>query len=78
MTWWRGSGCSPRPERRSAIVDRLSVETRSALGATEVRQRLVDLGAEPLGSTPEAFAAYVNAEFQRWGRVTRESGITID
>ena len=60
------------------IVDRLSVETRSALGATEVRQRLVDLGAEPLGSTPEAFAAYVNAEFQRWGRVTRESGITLD
>jgi tripartite-type tricarboxylate transporter receptor subunit TctC len=61
-----------------SIVDRLSVETRSALGAAEVHQRLVDLGAEPLGSTPEAFATYVNAEFQRWGRLTRESGISLD
>jgi tripartite-type tricarboxylate transporter receptor subunit TctC len=64
---------TPKP-----IVDRLSVETRAALGAAEVRGRLLDLGAEPLGSTPEAFAAYVNAEFQRWGALTRESGISFD
>ena len=62
---------TPKP-----IVDRLSAETRAALGAPDVRKRLIDLGAEPLGSTPEAFAAYVNAEFQRWGRLTREAGIS--
>lgn len=43
-----------------------------------MHQRLVDLGAEPLGTTPEAFAAYVNAEFQRWGGLTRESGISLE
>jgi tripartite-type tricarboxylate transporter receptor subunit TctC len=64
---------TPKP-----IVDRLSAETRSALGAAEVHQRLIDLGAEPLGSTPEAFADYVNAEFQRWGRLSRELGISLD
>src|SRR3982074_2344099 len=49
----------------SLIVDRLGAETRSALGTADVHQRLIDLGAEPLGSTPEAFADYFNAEFQR-------------
>src|SRR6185436_13548806 len=42
---------APRP-----IVERLSNETRSALGNAEVRKRLIDLGAEPLGSSPEEFA----------------------
>jgi tripartite-type tricarboxylate transporter receptor subunit TctC len=64
---------TPKP-----IVDRLSTETRSTLGAPEVRQRLIGLGAEPLGSTPEAFADYANAEFQRWGRLIRETGISLD
>jgi tripartite-type tricarboxylate transporter receptor subunit TctC len=61
-----------------AIVDRLSAETRAALAAPEVRKRLVDLGAEPLGSTPQEFAAYVDAEFQRWGKLAKEAGIRID
>ena len=64
---------TPKP-----IIDRLSAETRTALGASEVRKILVDLGAEPLGSTPEAFAAYVKDEFQRWGKVAKESGMSID
>ena len=64
---------TPKP-----IVDRLSAETRSALGMADVHQRLIDLGAEPLGSTPEAFADYVNAEFQRWGRLVRELGNSLD
>jgi tripartite-type tricarboxylate transporter receptor subunit TctC len=61
-----------------AVVERLSTETRAALTAGEVRKRLVDLGAEPLGSTPEEFSAYVGAEFQRWGKVAKESGIRLD
>jgi tripartite-type tricarboxylate transporter receptor subunit TctC len=64
---------TPKP-----IVDRLSAETRAALVAPEVRKRLVDLGAEPLGSTPQEFAAYVDAEFQRWGKLAKEAGIRID
>jgi tripartite-type tricarboxylate transporter receptor subunit TctC len=64
---------TPKP-----FVDHLSVETRAAIGATEVHQRLIDLGAEPLGSTPEAFVAYVKTEFQRWGSLIRQSGISLD
>ena len=64
---------TPRP-----IVDRLSAETRAALGAPEVRKRLIDLGAEPLGSTPQEFTAYVQAEFQRWGQLARDAGMRIE
>ena len=61
-----------------AIVERLSAETRAALVAPDLRKRLIDLGAEPLGSTPAEFAAYVDAEFRRWGAFAKESGIRLD
>jgi tripartite-type tricarboxylate transporter receptor subunit TctC len=33
------------------------------------------LGAEPIGDTPEEFAAFLGAETARWGKVIREKGI---
>jgi tripartite-type tricarboxylate transporter receptor subunit TctC len=64
---------TPKP-----IIDRLSTQTRAALAVPEVRKLLVDLGAEPLGSTPEAFAAYVNEEYERWGKLAKEADIHAD
>jgi tripartite-type tricarboxylate transporter receptor subunit TctC len=63
---------TPKP-----VVDRLSAETRAALASTEVRKLLIDLGADPLGSTPEAFASLVKDEFERWGKLVKEAGITM-
>jgi tripartite-type tricarboxylate transporter receptor subunit TctC len=62
----------------AAIVERLSAETRTALASADLRKRLVDLGAEPLGSSPAEFAAYVGAEYRRWGAFAKESGIRLD
>src|SRR5262249_47228820 len=64
---------TPKP-----IIDRLSTQTRAALAVPEVRKLLIDLGAEPLGSTPEAFAAYVNEEYERWGKLAKEADIHAD
>ena len=64
---------TPKP-----VIDRLSTETRMALAAPEVRKLLVDLGAEPLGSAPEAFSSYVKDEFDRWGKLSKEAGIKIE
>jgi tripartite-type tricarboxylate transporter receptor subunit TctC len=60
------------------IVNRLSSETRAALGGADVRKRLIDLGAEPLGSTPQDFTAYIESEFERWGKLARETGMRIE
>ena len=61
-----------------AVVERLSRETRAALKLPDVRKRLIDLGAEPLGSSPRDFTAYVQAEYQRWGKLAKEAGIRAD
>ena len=57
------------------IVARLQAEVAKALRLPEARDRLTSLGAEPGGSTPEEFAAFVRAERQRMGTIIREKGI---
>jgi tripartite-type tricarboxylate transporter receptor subunit TctC len=61
-----------------SIVDRISEETRKALAHPELAKRLADLGAEPLGSTPEAFTTFVRAEYAKWGKLIRDAGIKVE
>ncbi len=58
-----------------AIVARVQAETANVLRLPEVRERLVTLGAEAVGSTQEEFAAFMRVEDARWGRIIREKGI---
>ncbi len=57
------------------IVARLQAEVAKELRLPEARARLASLGADPVGSTPEEFDAFVRAEHARWSRVIREKGI---
>jgi len=59
-----------------AIGRRISDEVNAVLRLPEVRERLVTLGFEPRGGTPEAFSAYVKTEVEKWGRVIKATGIT--
>ncbi len=49
-----------------------------ALGEPEVRQRLSDLGAQPMGTTPQEFAAFLKKEDAKWGEVVRKGAIVLD
>jgi tripartite-type tricarboxylate transporter receptor subunit TctC len=61
------------------IVDRLFVVLVQTMKAPEVIERLAKGGAEPVTSaSPKAFAEFVAAETQRWGKVARESGAIPD
>ena len=60
------------------IVERLAAETAKILKLPEVRERYAALGAEPVGSTPDEFAAYCRSELTKWARVVRESGARAD
>jgi tripartite-type tricarboxylate transporter receptor subunit TctC len=44
----------------------------------DLRQRLAVGGSEPLGSSPEQYAAYIRSELQRWSKVVRDSGAKVD
>ena len=61
-----------------AIIDRLHRETVAALGNNEVKQRLSDEGAEPVGSSPAEFAAFFRSEAAKWGDVAKRSGTKLD
>jgi tripartite-type tricarboxylate transporter receptor subunit TctC len=43
-----------------------------------VRQRLAQQGAEPAPDTPQAFAAYIQAEYAKWDRVIRALNIRLE
>jgi tripartite-type tricarboxylate transporter receptor subunit TctC len=57
------------------IIGMLHRETVAILRAPEARQRLADDGAEVVGSTPEAFAAFLKAETVKWAKVAKFAGI---
>lgn len=43
-----------------------------------MRERLTGDGAEPVGSTPEQFAAFIRAEIAKWNKVIKAAGITVE
>ncbi len=60
------------------IVAKLNNAFAVAMADPVVRQRIADQGMEippPERQTPEAFAAYLKSEMDKWGAVVRESGI---
>ena len=58
-----------------AIVTRLHGEIVKVLQQPDVKDRLGKDGAEPVGSTPEEFAAFIRAETVKWAKVVRDAGI---
>jgi tripartite-type tricarboxylate transporter receptor subunit TctC len=61
-----------------AIVVKLSATLTSALETPAVRAKLLTQGVEPVGGTPQQFAAFLAAETALWGKVVREAGLRIE
>jgi tripartite-type tricarboxylate transporter receptor subunit TctC len=64
-----GPAGTPRP-----IIEKLSAALRAALTSDEVRARIADDGAEPVGSTPEEYAADIDREETKWSAIVKLSG----
>jgi tripartite-type tricarboxylate transporter receptor subunit TctC len=60
------------------IVDRLNREIVRIVQLPEVRERLAAEGAEPVGNSPEEFAAHIKRELARWAKVIRQARIQPD
>jgi tripartite-type tricarboxylate transporter receptor subunit TctC len=60
------------------IIAKLNKEINAVLAEPEIRKRLVELGGEPLISTPEAFGAMIAAETEKWEKVVKFSGLKVD
>ncbi|MDR3378859.1 Bug family tripartite tricarboxylate transporter substrate binding protein [Cupriavidus basilensis] len=76
VTAWKGlmaPAGTPRP-----IIAKLHDATVKILAKPQIRKRLVDLGAEPVGNTPEQFAALIRSDTAWWAALVKSTGTTLD
>ncbi len=74
VTGWTGivapTGTPPE------VLRRLRDEVVKILAMPDVREALSRAGAEPVGSTPEEFAAFIRSESVKWGAAVKQAGVT--
>ncbi|MGA7486223.1 MAG: tripartite tricarboxylate transporter substrate binding protein [Xanthobacteraceae bacterium] len=61
----------------SEIVAKINADARAALADPLVKGKLEQLGYKPIGSTPEALAALLKSDINKWGAVIKDAGIAI-
>jgi tripartite-type tricarboxylate transporter receptor subunit TctC len=66
------------PKTPAAIVGKINADINEALRQREIIERLTQLSAEPMGGTPQATAAYMREEVERWRRVIRSANVKLD
>ena len=63
------------PKERITMINQVIV---AGLTATEMRQRLSAEGVEVVAGSPEAFGTFFRAEIDRWAKVIKHAGITLE
>jgi tripartite-type tricarboxylate transporter receptor subunit TctC len=64
---------TPRP-----IIERLNREVRAAVAAPDVREKLIAMGNEVLGSSPEELAETVANEVTKWRKLVADRDIKFE
>jgi tripartite-type tricarboxylate transporter receptor subunit TctC len=64
---------TPKP-----IVDKINAEVVKVLGDPAVKERSERTGNYPVTTTPDQFAAFIAKEAERWSKVIKETGLTLD
>jgi tripartite-type tricarboxylate transporter receptor subunit TctC len=75
ILWLSISGPAGMP---APIVQRLYSEISKALQDPEVRANFRTGGVEAVSMPPEVLTAYMRTEYEKWGRVVRETGATVN
>jgi tripartite-type tricarboxylate transporter receptor subunit TctC len=61
-----------------AIVSRLNTEIVKILNMPDLRERMEQLGVDPVANTSEEFAAFQKAEIAKWAKVVKEGNVKVD
>jgi tripartite-type tricarboxylate transporter receptor subunit TctC len=61
-----------------AIANKISKAIAEILRSPEIVKKYEELGAEPVGNTPEELAQWMKEETQRWREVIRSGNVVID
>jgi len=66
------------PKTPATIVNRLSILIGEILRTPEMARRFAEVGAEPIGNTPEEMTLWMKEDTERWRQVIKNGGVTID
>jgi tripartite-type tricarboxylate transporter receptor subunit TctC len=73
---WHGVGA---PKNTPAdVIDRLNKEIGTALADPAMKAKFANLGAEPMPMAPGEFGQFVVAEIDKWAKVVRFAGVTME
>jgi tripartite-type tricarboxylate transporter receptor subunit TctC len=73
--WWGMLGPAGMPPD---LVTKISQDFVAAVNTDAVKQRLIKLGASPIGSSPQAFDAKIHADYDKWGPIIKAAGIRAE
>jgi tripartite-type tricarboxylate transporter receptor subunit TctC len=73
--WFAAAAPAKTPKE---IVDKLAGIIRPAVHKPDLVKKLAAIGIEPVGSTPEEMAKFMNEEIERWRKVIQTAGIHAD
>jgi tripartite-type tricarboxylate transporter receptor subunit TctC len=61
-----------------SVVQLLNAELNKMVAKPQIVTKFAELGAEPLGGTPERATVFLRQEQDKWGRIIRDAGIRIN
>jgi tripartite-type tricarboxylate transporter receptor subunit TctC len=73
--WWGLLGPAGMPRD---IIEKLSRDFVSALNTEAVKERLKNLGASPIGSSPKQFDEKIRADYKKWGPIIQAAGMKAE
>ena len=62
----------------ATIINRLNQEIVRVLNRADTKEKFFNVGVETVGSSPEQFAAIINSEVAKWGKLIKDVGIHVD
>jgi tripartite-type tricarboxylate transporter receptor subunit TctC len=76
--WVAATGIWAPAKTPAAVINRLNQEIVRVLNRADVKERFLNAGVEPVGNSPEAFAALIKSDIARVSKVIKDAGIKTD
>jgi tripartite-type tricarboxylate transporter receptor subunit TctC len=76
LTNWFGLAVPAATPRE--LVNRIYADTAKVMQQADFKERISNMGADVVGSTPEQFGAFMKSESAKWGKVIREAHIRAE